>query len=141
MPGFCLKHIISWEIKTLLKAVCKESIKGYAAKSDRSHTGCASVKNPTLVCILHGAQHPESDLRDCLESALKNTAGVGLSRQEGLQPDEEGASHYAVAVTTTSPSPKHNCRVHYGSENCRLILGFNFFCLSPKTPQHELARN
>lgn len=34
MPGFCLKDIISWGIKTLLKAVCNKSNKGYAAKSN-----------------------------------------------------------------------------------------------------------
>ena len=82
MPGFCLKHLISWEIKTLLKAVCNKSIKEYAVKSNWSHTGHASIKKPMLQCILHVAQHPESDLRKCLEFALKNTTEVGL-RQAG----------------------------------------------------------
>lgn len=35
-----------------------------------------------LQCILHVAQHPDSDLRKCLENALKNTTEVGL-RQTG----------------------------------------------------------
>lgn len=76
MPGFCLKHIISWESKTLLKAVGNQPSKGYAPKSNWSHRP-GQHQDTHAAVHLHVTQCPQSDLRQGLEFALKNPTGVG----------------------------------------------------------------
>lgn len=82
MPSFFLKYVISWEIKTLPEARCKESMNGYAVKSSWSHTDHGRTQKPTMHCVLLGAQHPESELGKGSQFASSSRAETGL-RQAG----------------------------------------------------------
>lgn len=130
LPGFCLKHIISWEIKTLLKAGCNKAIKGCAVSS----SWCQPCQHQEAQGAVHsacGTAPTQSQGNYCWDFALKISPRAG-----GAQPHGERAAHY-VLCNQHSPAPLHHGHYYsfftnYWSENSRFDSQFELLLLEPE---------
>lgn len=85
LPGFCLKHIISWEIKTLLKALCNKSIKGCAVQSQ----ALPASRSPNSA---GGTASSQPHGNNCWDFALKIIPRARLGRRAQPHQEREGCS-------------------------------------------------
>lgn len=96
LPGFCLKHIISWEIKTLLKALCNKSIKGCAVQSQ----ALPASRSPNSA---GGTASSQPQGNNCWDFALKIIPEQGWAG--GLSPTKGEKAALYVLCNQHQPCP------------------------------------